>query len=62
MISCQNGGIQSRRDLPRFVKLIEEGRFDPKPLMSNVYRFEEVAKAYQEVADRTVVSNIISFR
>jgi len=61
MISSQGGGIQSRRDLPRFVRLIEDGKYDAKALISNVYRFDDVVKAYQEVADRTVIGNVISF-
>ena len=60
-ISCQNGGMQSRRDLPRFIKLIESGKFDAKSLISKVYPFEDVVRAFQDVADRTVISAVVKF-
>lgn len=61
MISSQNGGTQARRDLPRFTQLIADGKFDAKSLISHVYAFNDIAKAYQEVADRTVIANVITF-
>jgi S-(hydroxymethyl)glutathione dehydrogenase/alcohol dehydrogenase len=60
MISSQNGGTQARRDLPRFTQLIADGKFDAKSLISHVYPFKDIAKAYQEVADRTVIANVIT--
>jgi S-(hydroxymethyl)glutathione dehydrogenase/alcohol dehydrogenase len=61
IISCQNGGIQSRRDIPRFIRLIEDGKFDAKSLISRVYKFDDVIQAYQDVADRTVVTAVVKF-
>ena len=61
VISCQNGGIQSRRDIPRFIKLVEDGRFDAKSLVSKVYKFDDVIQAYQDVADRTVITAVVKF-
>jgi S-(hydroxymethyl)glutathione dehydrogenase/alcohol dehydrogenase len=61
IISCQNGGIQTRRDVPRFIRLIEDGKFDAKSLISKVYPFDDVIQAYQDVADRTVVTAVVKF-
>ena len=61
LCSCQNGGIQSRRDLPRFIRLIEDGKYDAKSMITNVYKFDDVMKCYQEIADRTVIANVIKF-
>lgn len=61
MMSCQNGGIQTRRDLPRFVRLIEQGRFDAKSMITKTHKFDNIIEAYQEVMDRTVVANVITF-
>ena len=60
LISCQNGGMQTRRDLPRFVRLIEDGHFDVKSMIK-VYRFEDVMQALQDVVDRTVVGAVVKF-
>lgn len=60
-LSCQNGGQQSRRDFPRLVRMAEEGKFDARSLTSNVYKFDDILKSYQEVADRTVIGNVITF-
>lgn len=61
MISSQNGGTQARRDLPRFTQLIADGKFDAKSLITHVHPFSDIGKAYQEVADRTVIANVITF-
>ncbi len=61
IISCQNGGIQGRRDIPRFIKLVEDGKFDARSLISKVYRFDDVIQAYQDVADRTVITAVVKF-
>jgi S-(hydroxymethyl)glutathione dehydrogenase/alcohol dehydrogenase len=61
MISSQGGGTQARRDLPRFAQLMETGKFDAKSLITKTYKLTEIHKAYQEVADRTVISNMITF-
>lgn len=59
--SMQNGGTQSKRDLPRFVRLIEEKKFDVKSMISNVYKFDDIFKGYQEVLDRTAIGNVITY-
>ncbi len=59
--ACQNGGIHSRRDLPRYVELIERGLFDAKSMITETYRFEDAHKAYQAVADRTIIAAVVTF-
>lgn len=61
LISCQNGGTQARRDLPRFTRLIAEGKYDAKSMINHVYKFADIEKAYLEVANRTVIANVITF-
>jgi Zn-dependent alcohol dehydrogenase len=61
LISSQGGGTQARRDLPRFTALMQHGQFDAKTLITKTYKFKDIHQAYQEVADRTVISNIITF-
>jgi S-(hydroxymethyl)glutathione dehydrogenase/alcohol dehydrogenase len=61
LISCQNGGMQTRRDLPRFLRLIEQGKIDVQSLISKVYPFEDVVQAFQDAADRTVIAAVVKF-
>jgi Zn-dependent alcohol dehydrogenase len=40
---------------------MEEGKFDAKSLITHTYKFKDIHKAYQEVADRTVIANVVTF-
>ena len=49
------------RDLPRYVKLIEKGLFNAKAIASNTYTLDQAKKAFQDVADRTIIGAAIVF-
>ncbi len=57
----QQGGLNMMRDLPRFVELIETGKFDAASLVGRTYPLEQAVEAFQAVADRTVVSAVVVF-
>jgi S-(hydroxymethyl)glutathione dehydrogenase/alcohol dehydrogenase len=57
--SSQFGGTNSMRDMPRYVRLIESGRFDAKSLITLRYPLEKTMDAYREVIDRTTNSAAI---
>ena len=57
----QQGGLHMMRDLPRFVELIEKGKFDAESLVGRTYPLEQAREAFQAVADRTVVSAVVVF-
>ncbi len=54
--SGQAGGCSPMRDIPRFVALLESGRYDAKSLATSVVGLEQVHDAYEEVAYRTTVT------
>jgi len=54
-------GTNSKRDMPRYARLIEAGLFDAKSMVTSVLPFDRVRDAFQLAADRTSVSSIISF-
>jgi S-(hydroxymethyl)glutathione dehydrogenase/alcohol dehydrogenase len=54
-------GVQAMRDLPRFVKLVEQGLFDAKSLVGRVFRPDRMREAVQVTADRSAVTTIIDF-
>jgi S-(hydroxymethyl)glutathione dehydrogenase / alcohol dehydrogenase len=54
-------GVQALRDLPRFVRLIENGLFDAKSLVGPLFRSDKMKEALQVAADRSAVTSIIDF-
>lgn len=51
-------GAQSKRDLPRYVKLIEAGRFDAKSMLTT-FPLERAREAYEAAAYRTVAAAVL---
>jgi S-(hydroxymethyl)glutathione dehydrogenase/alcohol dehydrogenase len=57
--SSQFGGTNSMRDMPRYVRLIESGKFDAKSMVTGKYPLEKTLEAYREVIDRTTFMAMI---
>ena len=56
----QAGGANPMRDIPRFVSLLESGRYDAKALVTRVVPLQDMMGAYEEVAYRTTVTAIMT--
>ena len=56
----QAGGANPMRDIPRFVSLLESGRYDAKSLVTRVVALPDMIGAYEEVAYRTTVTAIMT--
>jgi S-(hydroxymethyl)glutathione dehydrogenase/alcohol dehydrogenase len=56
----QAGGANPMRDIPRFVELLERGRYDAKALATRVVPLGGMIDAYEEVAYRTTVTAIMA--
>jgi threonine dehydrogenase-like Zn-dependent dehydrogenase len=48
------------RDIPRFVAMLESGRYDAKALATRIVKMEEAMEAYEEVAYRTTITAIMT--
>jgi threonine dehydrogenase-like Zn-dependent dehydrogenase len=48
------------RDIPRFVAMLESGRYDAKTLATRVVPLAQALVAYEEVAYRTTVTAIMT--
>jgi S-(hydroxymethyl)glutathione dehydrogenase/alcohol dehydrogenase len=55
----QAGGASPMRDIPRYVRMLEEGQFDAKALATTVVPLERMLDAYEDVAYRTTVTAIM---
>jgi S-(hydroxymethyl)glutathione dehydrogenase/alcohol dehydrogenase len=54
-------GVQALHDLPRFVRLVEQGLFDAKSLVGKIYRPDKMIEAMQVSADRSSITSVIEF-
>jgi S-(hydroxymethyl)glutathione dehydrogenase/alcohol dehydrogenase len=55
----QAGGASPMRDIPRYVRMLEQGQYDAKSLATMVVPLERALAAYEEVAYRTTVTAIM---
>ena len=54
------GGTNDRRDSPRYVRLIETGQINMKATVGKTFPLSQTRDAYQECADRTVISTVVT--
>ncbi len=54
------GGTNCRRDVPRYVRMMETGQLNMKALASKTYPLAQAREAYQVAGDRTVVATIVT--
>ena len=53
-------GASPLRDIPRFVELLDKGRFDAAALATTVVPLDGMRDAYEQVAYRTTVTAIMT--
>ncbi len=54
-------GAQVLRDSPRFIRLIEQGLFDARSLVGEIFKPDRMRDALQVSADRSKITSIIDF-
>ena len=55
------GGMHVMRDMPKLVRLIEQGSLDAQSVLQGIYSLDETEQANREIADRTQIANAIVF-
>jgi S-(hydroxymethyl)glutathione dehydrogenase/alcohol dehydrogenase len=55
----QAGGCSPLRDIPKFAGFIDNGTFDPKPMLTAPIPLEKVLDTYQEVARRATILAVL---
>jgi S-(hydroxymethyl)glutathione dehydrogenase / alcohol dehydrogenase len=55
----QAGGCSPLRDIPKFVSFLDNGTFDPKPMLTAPVPLEKVLDTYQEVARRATILAVL---
>jgi S-(hydroxymethyl)glutathione dehydrogenase/alcohol dehydrogenase len=59
IVSCQNGNCRMRHDLPRFIRMMEDGWVTPEPIITRRYRLDEINEALHASADKRDLSGVI---
>ena len=59
LLSCQNGNVRMRRDLPLFVSLLEDGRLDAGPIITTRYPLDGINDALAASAEKRDLSGVI---
>ncbi|OFV93921.1 MAG: hypothetical protein A3G76_00675 [Acidobacteria bacterium RIFCSPLOWO2_12_FULL_65_11] len=54
-------GVNTKRDIPMFVRLIENKQFDAKSIATALFPLDRVREALQAAADRTTVASVVTF-
>jgi S-(hydroxymethyl)glutathione dehydrogenase/alcohol dehydrogenase len=55
----QYGGVNAKADVPRFVKLVDQGLFDAKAMVTATFPLERTREAFQAVGDRTTTCAVV---
>ena len=61
VLSTQNGNVRMRRDLPAYIRLLERGALDPKPVVTATYRLDDVNTALERSERREDLSGVFVF-
>jgi S-(hydroxymethyl)glutathione dehydrogenase/alcohol dehydrogenase len=59
LLSCQNGRCLMRRDIPRYVGLLEDGLLDAAPIITGRHRLEDINDALEAAAARRGLTGVI---
>jgi len=62
VMSSQTGGGAIHRDIPRWDRLLREGRIDPTPIISRVFPLEEINEAFAAALAHDVLTGVIDLR
>jgi Zn-dependent alcohol dehydrogenase len=59
LLSCQNGNVRMRRDLPLFVAMLDDGRLDAEPIITARYGLDEINDALAASAEKRDLTGVI---
>jgi len=59
ILSAQNGNCRMRHDLPRFIRMMEDGLLDPEPIITARYPLDGINDALHASAEKRDLSGVI---
>ena len=57
--SCQNGRCRMRRDIPRYVELLERGTIDAGPIMTSRHALADINDGLEAAAARRGLTAVV---
>jgi S-(hydroxymethyl)glutathione dehydrogenase / alcohol dehydrogenase len=57
--SCQSGNTWMSRDIPLFARMMEQGRVDPRPVISRTYTLGEINEAALASEERRDLTGVV---
>jgi S-(hydroxymethyl)glutathione dehydrogenase/alcohol dehydrogenase len=59
ILSAQNGNVRMRHDLPRFIRMMEDGLVTAEPIITKRYSLDEINDALDASAEKRDLSGVI---
>ena len=59
ILSAQNGNVRMRHDLPRFIRMLEDGWVTAEPIVTSRYTLDEINDALHASAEKRDLSGVI---
>jgi S-(hydroxymethyl)glutathione dehydrogenase/alcohol dehydrogenase len=59
ILSAQNGNVRMRHDLPRFIRMMEDGLVTAEPIITSRYSLDEINDALAASAEKRDLSGVI---
>jgi S-(hydroxymethyl)glutathione dehydrogenase/alcohol dehydrogenase len=59
ILSAQNGNVRMRHDLPRFIRMLEDGWVTAEPIITRRYTLDEINDALHASAEKRDLSGVI---
>jgi S-(hydroxymethyl)glutathione dehydrogenase/alcohol dehydrogenase len=59
IISAQNGRVRMRHDLPRFIRMMEDGLVTPEPIITSTYKLDQINEALEASMEKRDLSGVI---
>ncbi len=59
IISAQNGRVRMRHDLPRFIRMMEDGLINPEPIITTRYSLDQINEALHASAEKRDLSGVL---
>jgi S-(hydroxymethyl)glutathione dehydrogenase/alcohol dehydrogenase len=61
LVGCIFGNANPRRDIPRLLRLHEEGKLNLDDLVTTTYKLEDINQGYQDMRDGKNIRGVISY-
>jgi S-(hydroxymethyl)glutathione dehydrogenase / alcohol dehydrogenase len=59
ILSAQNGNVRMRHDLPRFIRMMEDGLVTPEPIITSRYPLDQINDALAASMEKRDLSGVV---